>query len=97
MHKRRGPARCDPVLLQAHHSVPGMLLSALCVCIGAFRIIIFLSNERLLIAFLVRPICHMVLPHYCAARLKEMDLHFTVYIYLCIYYLFSMNVFYNNT
>ncbi len=64
------PARCEPVLHEAHHSVHGMHISALCVCIGALHIIIFLRNERLLIAFLVRLICHMVLPHYCAVRLK---------------------------
>ncbi len=68
------PARCDSVLLQAYYSAHGMLISALCVCIGDFRIIIFLHSERLLIAFLVRLICHMVPPHYCAVHLK--------YIYL---------------
>ncbi len=40
------------------------------LCIGALRIIIFLRNERLLIAYLVRFICYMVLPHYCAVHLK---------------------------
>ncbi len=66
------------------------------LCIGAFCII-FLRNVRLLIGFLVRLICYMVLPHYCAVRLKEMYFNFTAYIYFYIYYLFSMNVFYNNT
>ncbi len=55
------------------------------LCIGAFHIIIFLCNERLLIAFLVHLICHMVLPHYCAVRLKEMYFNFTVYIFIYKY------------
>ncbi len=54
------------------------------LCIGAFRII-FLRNERLLIAFLVRLICYMVLPHYCAVRLKGMYFNFTAYIFLYKY------------
>ncbi len=52
--------------------------------IGAFRII-FLNNERLLIAFLVPLICYMMLPHYCAVRLKEMYFNFTAYIFLYKY------------
>ncbi len=52
--------------------------------IGAFRII-FLHIERLLIAFLVRLICHMVLPHYWAVCLKEMYFNFTAYIFLYKY------------
>ncbi len=59
------PARCEIMLHEAHHSAHGMRISALCVCIGAFHII-FLRNERLLIAFLVRLICYMVLPRYSA-------------------------------
>ncbi len=54
------------------------------LCIGAFPII-FLRNERLLIAFLVRLICYMVLPHYCAVHLKEMYFNFTAYIFLYKY------------
>ncbi len=54
------------------------------LCIGAFRII-FLRNERLLIAFLVRLIWHMVLSRYCAVRLKEMYLNFIAYIFLYKY------------
>ncbi len=50
-------------------------------CIVAFRII-FLHNERLLIAFLVRLTCYMLLPHYCAEMYKEMYLNFTAYIFL---------------
>ncbi len=49
------------------------------------RIIIFLRNERLFITFLVLPICHIVLPHYCAILLKEMSFNFTVYINIYIY------------
>ncbi len=81
-HKHCGPACCDLVLLQARHSAHGMCIILLCV--GAFRII-FLHNERLLIAFLVCLIWHMVLPHYCAVRLKEMYLNYTAYIFLCKY------------
>ncbi len=54
------------------------------LCIGAFRII-FLCNERLLIAFLVRLICYMVLPYYCGVRLKEMYFNFSAYIFLYKY------------
>ncbi len=54
------------------------------LCIVAFRII-FLHNERLLIAFRVRLICYMVQPHYCAVRLKEMHFNFTAYIFLYKY------------
>ncbi len=74
--------RWDSVLLQAQHSAHGMRISALCRSVfGAFRIIILLHNERLLIAFLVRLIYHMFLPHYCAIHLKEMSFNFTVYIF----------------
>ncbi len=52
------------------------------LCIGAFRIIIFLRNERLLISFLVHLICYIVLPHYCAVCLKEMYFNFTAYVYI---------------
>ncbi len=55
------------------------------LCIGAFRIIICLHNERLLIAFLVRLICYMVLPHYYAVRLKEMYFNFAAYIFIYKY------------
>ncbi len=58
------------------------------LCIGAFHIIIFLHNERLLIAFLIHLICHMVLPHYCAVRLKEMSFNCTVYLYIKILLVF---------
>ncbi len=54
------------------------------LCIGDFRII-FLRSERLLIAFLVRLIWHMVLPHYCAVHLKEMYVNFTAYIFIYKY------------
>ncbi len=54
------------------------------LCIGAFHII-FLRNERILIAFLVNLICYMVLPRYCAVRLKEMYFNFTAYIFLYKY------------
>ncbi len=47
-----------------------------------------LFHKRLLIAFLVHLICHMVLPHYCAVRLKEMYLNFIVYIYIYILLVF---------
>ncbi len=56
------------------------------LCIGVFRIIFF-ANERLLIAFLVRLICYMVLPHFCAVLLKDMYFNFTAY------YLFSLMYF----
>ncbi len=56
------------------------------LCIGAFRII-FLRNEILLIAFLARLICYMVLPHYCAVHLKEMYFNITAYIFLYKYIL----------
>ncbi len=55
------------------------------LCIGDFCIIIFLRNERLLIAFLVHLICNMVLPHYCAVHLKEMYFNFTAYIFIYKY------------
>ncbi len=78
--------RWDFVLLQAHHSAHGMRISALCRSVfGAFRIIILLQNERLLIAFLVRLIYHTFLLHYCAIHLKEMYFKFTVYIYTFTY------------
>ncbi len=54
------------------------------LCIGAFHIQI-LRNERLLIAFLVPLICYMVLPHYCAVRLKEMYFNFTAHTILYKY------------
>ncbi len=78
------PVRCDLVLLQAHHSAHGMSISALLpLCIGAFSII-FLHNERLLIAFLVRLICFMALPLYCAVCLKNIYFNFTAYIYFYV-------------
>ncbi len=81
--------RWDSVLLQAHYSAHGMRISALCRSLfGAFRIIILLHNERLLIAFLVRLIYHMFLPHYCAIHLKEMSFNFTVYIFTYKYIVF---------
>ncbi len=76
------PARCDSVFHEAYYSAHGMLISALCVCIGDFRIIIFLRNERLLIAFLVRLICHMVLPHYCAVFKIHLFKLNSIYIYI---------------
>ncbi len=54
------------------HSVHGMRISALCRSVfGAFRIIILLHNDRLLIAFLVRLIYHMLLPHYWKGKGKD--------------------------
>ncbi len=81
----QGTVLSDSVLLQAHYSAHGMHKCVVPLCIGAFRIIIFLRNGRLLIAFLVHLICHMMLPHYCAVRLKEMYLNFTVYIFIYKY------------
>ncbi len=70
----RSAARCDTVALQAHHSVHGMCISALCRSVfGAFCINILLHNERLLIVFLVHLIYHMFLAHYCAIHLKEIS------------------------
>ncbi len=71
------------------HSVHGMLISALCRSgFGAFRIIILLHNDKLLIAFLVRLIYHMFLTPYCAIHLKEMSFNFTVYIFIYKYIVF---------
>ncbi len=85
----RTPERCACALwLSVASSTPFCARDAhkciMLLCIGAFRII-FLHNERLLIAFLVCLIWHMVLPHYCAVRLKEMYLNYTAYIFLCKY------------
>ncbi len=75
----RSAARCDSVLLQAHHSAHKCLV-LLCI--------LFLCNERFLIAFLVRLICYMLLPHYCAVCLKEMYFHFYIYLYINILLVF---------
>ncbi len=57
------------------------------LCIGVFRII-FMRNERLLIAFFVRLICYMVLPHYCAVRLKCILIVLHIYFYINILLVF---------
>ncbi len=72
------PARCDSVASSASFCARDAHKCFMPLCIGAFHIIC-LPNESLLIAFLVCLICHMVLPHYCAVRLKEMYLNFTAY------------------
>ncbi len=72
------PARCDSVLLHK---------CLMQLCIGAFRII-FLFNERLLIAFLVRFICYMVLPRggrYDQNLISRYDkFYITITIYITI-------------
>ncbi len=73
------PARCDSVASSASFCARDAHKCLMPLCIGAFRNIC-LHNERLLIAFLVRLICYMEVPHYCAVRLKEMYFNFTAYI-----------------
>ncbi len=54
------------------------------LCIEAFRFIIFLHNDRLLIAFLFRLLYQMLLPHYCAIHKTKYFIVGPIYLYINI-------------
>ncbi len=77
-----GAARCDSVLLQAHHSAHGMRISALCRSVLSHTLSYYTFAQWKIIYSLFCSVLFIICCcfHYCAMHLKEMYFNFIVYI-----------------